>query len=335
MSGRRRILPRLVAAVLLSVALVAGLGWYTLLRPTGTTADKLVVEPGTPTGVILERLKDEGLLPSVLAARLYLELRAARREPRFGHYRFDPGMRPIDVLEQILAGGSESIELTIIEGLDADAIVAQCVAVGLGDADAWQRALGRTDLLAALAPRAQGLEGFLFPETYRFSKGMPAERVAKHMVDRFRRVWLEETAAAPDPWGTPLEVVTLASLVEAETALPEERPRIAAVFLNRLNRGMLLQCDPTVVYALKRMGIWEGRLLRTHWQVDHPYNTYRYPGLPPGPIGSPGRAALRAALSPAATNELYFVARPGGGHAFSRTLAEHNRAVARLRRARR
>jgi UPF0755 protein len=132
-----------------------------------------------------------------------------------------------------------------------------------------------------------------------------------------------------------LQVVTLASLVEAETALPEERPRIAGLFINRLDRGMLLQCDPTVIYALKQMGTWDGRLLRVHWQVDHPYNTYRYPGLPPGPIGSPGRAALRAALSPAPTDELYFVARPGGGHTFSRTLAEHNRAVARLRRARR
>jgi UPF0755 protein len=132
-----------------------------------------------------------------------------------------------------------------------------------------------------------------------------------------------------------LEIVTLASLVEAETSIDEERALVAGVFLNRLRRGMLLQCDPTVVYALKRRNEWRGRLLRIHWEVDDPYNTYRYPGLPPGPINCPGRAAIAAALAPASTPYLYFVARPGGGHTFSESLAEHNRAVARLRAKRR
>ena len=124
-------------------------------------------------------------------------------------------------------------------------------------------------------------------------------------------------------------------MVEAETSLPSERPRIAGVFLNRLRLGMLLQCDPTVVFALKRRGEWSGRLLRVHWQVDDPYNTYRYPGLPPGPINSPGRASLAAAIAPERHRFLYFVARPDGGHVFSATLEDHNRAVARLLRVRR
>ena len=127
----------------------------------------------------------------------------------------------------------------------------------------------------------------------------------------------------------------MASLVEAETSLDEERARIAGVFVNRLRRGMLLQGDPTVAFALKRRGEWQGRLLRVHWQVDDPYNTYRYPGLPPGPINSPGKAALAAALTPEQHSYLYFVAKPGGGHTFSRSLKEHNRAVARLLRSRR
>ena len=127
----------------------------------------------------------------------------------------------------------------------------------------------------------------------------------------------------------------MASLVEAETSLPEERARVAGVYLKRLRRGMLLQCDPTVVYALKRREEWTGRLLRIHWEMDDPYNTYRYPGLPPGPINSPGRAAIVAAMHPEPTPYLYFVARPGGGHTFSRTLDEHNRAVAELRRSHR
>jgi UPF0755 protein len=182
---------------------------------------------------------------------------------------------------------------------------------------------------------APSLEGFLFPDTYRFAIGIDANTAARHLVSRFLDVWNQERLTAGKLWGTPLEVVTLASLVEAETSIEEERAVIAGVFRNRLRKDMLLQCDPTVVYALKRRGEWQGRLLRVHWTVDDPYNTYRSPGLPPGPINSPGRASLRAAASPAATPYLFFVAKPGGGHAFSTTLAEHNRAVARLRAARR
>ena len=158
---------------------------------------------------------------------------------------------------------------------------------------------------------------------------------ARHLVDRFRTVWREEIDASPELWGSPFEVVTLASLVEAETGVSGERGRVAGVYLNRLRRGMLLQCDPTVIFSLKRRGEWTGRLLRIHWGVDDPYNTYRYPGLPPGPINSPGRAALTAAISPEEHGYLYFVAAPGGGHTFSRTLAEHNRAVAVWQRSRR
>jgi len=154
-------------------------------------------------------------------------------------------------------------------------------------------------------------------------------------VKRFEEVWEEETRGAGELWGSTLEIVTLASMVEAETSLEDERRLIAGVFANRLRRGMLLQCDPTVVYALKRRGEWKGRLLRVHWEIDDPYNTYRHPGLPPGPINSPGRAALAAAIRPATTSYLYFVARPGGGHAFSKTLSEHNRAVAQLLSSRR
>jgi UPF0755 protein len=184
-------------------------------------------------------------------------------------------------------------------------------------------------------PEADSLEGFFFPDTYQFALGTGADAAARHLVDRFRAVWDEERARIDQAWGSPFEVLVLASLVEAETPVAAERERVAGVFVNRLRRGMLLQCDPTVVFALKRRGEWTGRLLRVHWGVDDPYNTYRYPGLPPGPINSPGRASLRAAMSPEIHGYLYFVAAPGGGHVFSRTLAEHNRAVARWQRSRR
>jgi len=195
--------------------------------------------------------------------------------------------------------------------------------------------IGRVDWIAAIAPEAPSLEGFLFPDTYTFAVGISAENAAQHLVSQFLYVFSNEPVDDAEPWGSVLEIVTLASLVEAETSIDSERALVAGVYLNRLRRGMLLQCDPTVVYALKRRNEWSGRLYRIHWEVDDPYNTYRNPGLPPGPINSPGRAALAAALHPESTPYLYFVAKPGGGHQFSRTLSEHNRAVARWRNARR
>jgi UPF0755 protein len=225
--------------------------------------------------------------------------------------------------------------VTIVEGWDVEEISHHFADRDLGTVEQWRAFSQRTEWLSDTAPNAPSLEGFFFPDTYRFAVGTSPERIARHLVGRFQEVWLEEARLAEELWGSALEVVTLASLVEAETSLEEERPLIAGVFANRLRRGMLLQCDPTVVFALKRRNEWKGRLLRVHWEVDDPYNTYRYAGLPPGPINSPGRAALAAAITPQETSYLYFVAKPGGGHAFSRTLAEHNRAVARLMSSRR
>jgi UPF0755 protein len=241
----------------------------------------------------------------------------------------------VDVLEQLLEGRVEMVTVTVVEGSDVAAVAAQMAATGIGTEAEWLAIADRVEWIADLAPEAGSLEGFLFPDTYQFAVGIGVETAARHLVDRFRLVWSEERARSLDAWGDVYEVVTLASMVEAETPLPEERPRVAGVFVNRLRRGMLLQCDPTVVFALKRRGEWTGRLLRVHWGVDDPYNTYRYPGLPPGPINSPGRASIRATLAPEEHRYLYFVASPGGGHEFSASLAEHNRAVARWQKRKR
>jgi UPF0755 protein len=293
------------------------------------------IAAGTPARHIIDELSAAGLLPSPLAARLYLRVCADGRSMRFGRYRFGAGLRPVDVLETVLEGDVEMLEVTVVEGDTAAAIGDRFSALGIGDRSEWDALLGRVEWITEVVPGAPSLEGFYFPDTYRFAVGVDAETVAHHLVERFLSVWGEERAKVDRLWGPPLEIVTLASLVEAETSIAEERALIAGVFVNRLRRGMLLQCDPTVVYALRRRNEWKGRLLRIHLDVDDPYNTYRYPGLPPGPINSPGRAAIVAALDPAATPFLYFVARPGGGHTFSRSLAEHNRAVAELRAARR
>ncbi len=325
-----------LAALVVVAVVAAGAWWWSALhRPGPPVAVDLEVPPGRTTRAVLEDLAAADLLGSPLAGRLWLAAFGDDRTPRFGRYRFPPRTTGADALRRLLAGEVETIQVTIVEGANARQIAAAFVAAGLGSRDDWRRVLARTEWIADLAPRATSLEGYLFPETYRFAVGLDADAAGRHLVSQFRGVWREAVASAPQaPWGDVHEVVTLASLVEAETSVPEERPRVAGVFLNRLRRGMLLQCDPTVVYALERRGGLEGPLLRVHLAVDDPYNTYRYPGLPPGPINSPGRAALAAALAPEQHRLLYFVARPEGGHAFSHTLAEHNRAVARLRRSR-
>jgi UPF0755 protein len=322
-------------ALIVAGSAAAILLYWSLLRNLDNRPVEFEVPAGSSATQVLELLADHGLLSSPLAGRLYLLLWGADRQFRFGHYEVPARVRPIDVLEQILEGQVETVTVTVVEGTDSSTIAQLCVDAGIGTPDEWQGALIQTSWIEDLSPAASSLEGYLFPDTYRFAIGLDAAAAAHHMVDRFRDVWRPLANTSGQLWGSPHEVVILASLVEAETSVADERPRIAGVFLNRLNRGMLLQCDPTVVYALKRQGLWQGRLLRRHLQLDDTYNTYRYPGLPPGPINSPGEPALAAVLDPEAHSYLYFVARPGGGHTFSRSLADHNRAVAELRRSRR
>lgn len=329
------ILRHVVAAALLGV--VAGVSWlcWALLRVGPPRLVQLEVQAGATIADMLEDLERLDLVPSPLAARLYLHARGRGRTPPFGRYSFAPRSRPVAVLEHLLDGRVETVTVTVTEGASAREVGARFAAAGIGSEEEWEALGWRVEWVQDVAPEAPSLEGFLFPDTYRLPAGASAERAARLMVQRFHDVWREESTAVASAWGHPLEVVTLASLVEAETPLEAERPRVGGVFLNRLRLGMPLQCDPTVVFALKRRGEWGGRLLRSHWQLDDPYNTYRYPGLPPGPINNPGRASLAASLRPETHGWLYFVARAGGGHAFSSSLDEHNRAVAARERARR
>ncbi len=317
---------------------VAGAGFWlrsNLYEFASPSAVEVEIPQGLSGREVLTMLNQHELLPSTLAGRLYLRYAARGRSIRFGHYRFGAGSRPVEVLDRLLDGRVEMISATVVEGSDLEDVAHQMTAAGIGTENEWLAIAERVDWIEDLAPEAASLEGFFFPDTYQFAEGIGVEAAARHLVDRFRAVWTEERSGVTDLWGEPFDVVILASLVEAETAIDGERARVAGVYLNRLHRGMLLQCDPTVVFALKRRGEWTGRLLRIHWGVDDPYNTYRYPGLPPGPINSPGRAAIRAALSPSEHRYLYFVASPDGGHTFSQTLAEHNQAVARWQRSRR
>lgn len=334
---RRLKLGSIAIFVVLATVAATGIFWIrgALYRPSSAAAVEIEIRAGMSGREIVDRLHDRGLLPSPLAGRIYLRLAAGDRWLHWGRYRFERGSRPVDVLERVLDGRIEQITVTVVEGSTIADVAARMASAGIGVETDWLAVGNRVEWIADLAPAAGSLEGFLYPDTYRFAAGVAVEDAARHMVERFREIWSGIVPTDRQMWGTPYDVVTLASMVEAETGVEDERRRIAGVFVNRLDRGMLLQCDPTVVFALERRGEWTGRLLRVHWKVDDPYNTYRYPGLPPGPINSPGTAALTAAVDPEAHAYLYFVASPSGGHVFSKTLKEHNRAVADWQRSRR
>ncbi|HEU5322134.1 MAG TPA: endolytic transglycosylase MltG, partial [Methylomirabilota bacterium] len=219
-------------------------------------------------------------------------------------------------------------------GSDIEAMAQLASTQGMAPA-AFREAARNASLVADLDPEARDLEGYLFPDTYDVTRRPDAATVlVRRMVQRFREVMTPELPALQAEGRKLRDVVTLASVVELETALPQERPRVAAVFRNRLDKGIPLATDPTIIYALRQAGRWDGNIRRADLDIDSPYNTYRNAGLPPGPIASPGRASLQAALHPAPSDELYFVSRNDGSHHFSRTFAEHQRAVAYYQRGR-
>jgi UPF0755 protein len=223
--------------------------------------------------------------------------------------------------------------VTVPEGKTLIEIAELMEREGLSSRKEFLSAASDASAVRDLAPKARNLEGFLFPATYQFPRRVTSERIVETMVKRFRevlgRIQKEQDAA---DGGSVSAVVTLASLVEKEAKVAEERPLVAGVFQNRLRRGMALQCDPTVIYALELENRYGGSLSSKDLKFKSPYNTYRNAGLPPGPIANPGEASLRAALHPSGADYLYFVSNAQGGHVFSRTLAEHNDNVARYRR---
>ena len=256
-----------------------------------------------------------------------------RRTLEAGEYFFDHPVTPFQVFDALANGRVYVRELVVPEGYSMFDIADLVAREGFTTRDDFLEAARDPAPIRDLAPRAPSLEGFLFPATYEFPRHPTGEAMAGAMVKRFRRDWDTFSENQNNAARLPIEqVVTLASLVERETPNADERPLVAGVFSNRLQRHVPLQCDPTVVYALELAGQYGGALDAHSLPFESPYNTYRHTGLPPGPIANPGDASLRAALDPTTTSYLYFVANTEGGHFFGKTLAEHNRNVALYRR---
>jgi UPF0755 protein len=248
---------------------------------------------------------------------------------RAGEYAFTGPLRPDEVLERVWHGEVKLHRFTVPEGLRAAEIAEIVERSGLATAADFLRAAQDPELARSLGLPFPGLEGFLFPDTYAFARGVPARAIATEMVARFKEEYARADALRAQGVVLTLgEVATLASIVEKETGRPEERPRIACVFHNRLKLGMRLQTDPTVMYAaFLRTGHWSKNISRSDLLAPHPYNTYTTGGLPPGPIANAGAAALRAVLAPAECRDLYFVSRNDGTHVFCPDLRCHNAAV--------
>jgi len=315
-----------------AAALSAGVNWA--LSPALASAPPVIfqVQPGASLGQVARSLESRGLIRSALAFKWLARYRELDGALQVGEYELSAAQAPRDILMQIVEGRVVVYEVVIPEGLTVVQIASRLEAAGLADAAAFRLFAFDPASAASLGVEGSTLEGYLFPETYRLPHGLGVREIAKVLVDQFLRVWREIEPRAKSQQLSMREVVTLASIVEKETAAPEERPLIASVFRNRLKRGMRLETDPTVIYGIPD---FDGNLRRQDLEnTDNPYNTYQISGLPPGPIASPGADSLRAVVDPAESDYLFFVSRNDGTHVFSKTYSEHVREVDRYQRKR-
>lgn len=330
MKGPARVLSGILAVILVTAGISA---WHMhrFLSTPLTVPDSgavFVIEPGSSLSAVARKLVEEGMLPVDFALRFYGRWTDQAGNIQAGEYLIEPGTTPRELLEQFTRGAVKLYSFTIVEGWNHRELLA-----ALQGSDAVQATMSDEDwpgLLAELGATVTHPEGLFLPETYRFPRNTTDRKVLSQAYELMQRVLDMEWALHGDeaPVDSPYEALILASIVEKETARADERPRIAGVFARRLEKGMRLQTDPTVIYGIG--AAFNGNLTRRDLQTDTPYNTYTRRGLPPTPIAMPGRAAINAALNPASGKELYFVATGlgDGSHKFSETKAEHDAAVA-------
>jgi UPF0755 protein len=330
--GLRRFLGIVVVLLLLAGLGVGGL-WYVGPFRAPQEETFIQIEHGMSTRVIAEKLAQEGLVRSPWA---FLAARALQPHARLqaGEYRFGAEQTPFEIFDKIHRGQVYFVEVTVPEGsnmFDIAGILEKTTELKAAD---FLKAAANPEAVRDLDPSAPNLEGYLFPSSYEVTHSTTAVQLCRMMTNEFHKEWRKLQPEAL-PAAELHRVVTLASLVEKETGLGAERPVVASVFTNRLRLNMPLQCDPTTVYAAMLENRYNGVIHKSDLASTNPYNTYAHAGLPPGPIANPGAQSLKAALHPAADDYLYFVARAdgSGGHHFTSTLAEHEKAVADFRRA--
>jgi UPF0755 protein len=321
---------RTFLTLLLLAALATG-GWlaWALRMPITPEGQKFVLlRPGYSTRRIAAELKSAGVIRNTLAFVLWHRIRR-KQSLKAGEYLFDKAATPLEVHDRLARGDIYVHTVVIPEGYTMFDIAQAVQDAGLGSSQQFLE-VARTDvgLISDLSPDAKSLEGYLFPNTYEFTRTQNMKDIAGAMVKQFRLV-AEQIGLTIDVQKT----VTMASIIEKETAVPEERPMVASVYYNRLGRNVALQADPSVIYAELLDGSYAGALHHSDMGFQSAYNTYTHPGLPPGPIGNPGRVSLEAAMHPAKTEFYYFVSDGNGHHRFSHSLEEHNQNVARLRQA--
>lgn len=317
-------------------------GWFAFeyLRTPKRPMEKFLyvyeIERGSGAKSLAEDLKEEGIIQKKTAFLLGHSLFYSQKTIKAGEYVFEVPLSIQKILSIITEGKIHLHPVTIPEGLTRLEIASHLETIGFAEQQAFMTASEDTGAVSGIDHEAQDLEGYLFPETYFFPKGVTAERIVHSMTAQFKDIFSEEWQRRAEEIGMTIrEIMILASLIEKETSLPEERPLVSAVFHNRLKKRMKLDCDPTIIYALKLDGPFNGRLRTKDLQLDSPYNTYLYRGLPPGPIANPGQESIQAALYPSEKDFLFFVAKNDGGHHFSRTLREHQNAVNTFQRNKR
>lgn len=332
---------RLLRLALLSGLLAVSVGIYLVRRlehppAPSSPAQAVIFFPfGTPTSEIFRTLAREGVVWSAPLAEIYYRVARSAAPLQAGEYRFSRPTAIGTVIDRMARGDVVRHIVPVPEGLTAEETFELFWSRGISRPEAFRNAYRNPALVASIARGAEDLEGFLFPDTYVVTRSTSARQIVEAMLTNFRRHFGPNLREKAQKRGLTLrEAVTLASIIQKESGLDREMPVISGVYWNRLGRRMRLQADPTVVYALKRDGKWTGTLHRSDYGYESAWNTYLTSGLPPGPICNPGAEALRAAVQPARTEFLYFVADRTGGHTFSRTFREHLDAIAATRRQR-
>jgi len=324
----------LIAAHLVSVFFVVKINYQNVFikRTIPKAQQELNIPKGQSLNFLLSRLAKNDLAPNSFWVKMAMQIHKKNFVLKKGRYVLDESMSTWDILVLLDRGLVKRTKVTIREGLEKWEVAKLLGETKWGSEEQFLELIENPEMIKDIDPGAKDLEGYLLPETYQFEDETTPEQIVKTMVEQFKLKAVSQAYKLADLNITIREWVTIASMVEKETGVADERSRIAGVFFNRKRRGMQYQCDPTIVYALKREGKYRGKIYRSDLKFDSPYNTYVSPALPPGPIANPGLDALLAVLNPEEHKFYYFVSKNDGTHQFSTSLAEHNRFVRKYQR---